>query len=45
MDGIKKGLSGGESAVEVKRFDESGHLAHLDEREEYVTVRERGDET
>ena len=24
--------------MEVKAFAESGHLAHLDEREEYVTV-------
>lgn len=40
VDGIKQGLSGGGAPVEVKRFDKSGHLAHLDEREEYVTVRE-----
>lgn len=25
--------------MEEKLFAESGHLAHLDEREEYVTVR------
>lgn len=37
---IKAGLSGGDAPVEVKRFDDSGHLPHLDEREEYVTVRE-----
>lgn len=37
---IKEGLARGEAPVEVKRFDKSGHLAHLDEREEYVTVRE-----
>lgn len=36
---IKEALSGGDSPVEDKLFAESGHLAHLDEREEYVTVR------
>lgn len=35
---LKEALSGGESSVDVKNFAESGHLAHLDEREEYVTV-------
>lgn len=40
VDEIKKGLSGGDSCVEVKRFEKSGHLPHLDEREEYVEVRE-----
>lgn len=40
VDSIKQGLSGGDAPVEVKRFDKSGHLAHLDEREEYVTVRD-----
>lgn len=37
---IKTELSGGDAPVEVKRFDDSGHLPHLDEREEYVMVRE-----
>lgn len=37
---IKTELSGGDAPVEVKRFDDSGHLPHLDEREEYVKVRE-----
>lgn len=36
---LKEALSGGESSVEVRAFAESGHLAHLDEREEYLTVR------
>lgn len=36
---IKEGLLGGDAPVEVKRFEDSGHLPHLDEREEYVTVR------
>eukprot|EP00904_Undaria_pinnatifida_P009567 jgi/Undpi1/5740/HiC_scaffold_2.g01014.m1 len=35
---LQEVLSGGESPVEVKAFAESGHLAHLDEREEYVTL-------
>ena len=35
---LKEELSGGGSPVDVKTFAESGHLAHLDEREEYVTV-------
>lgn len=37
---IEAGLSGGDAPVEVKRFDNSGHLPHLDEREEYVAVRD-----
>ncbi|CAM9234051.1 unnamed protein product [Ectocarpus sp. 13 AM-2016] len=36
--GIKQGLSGGDAPVECRRFEESGHLAHLDEREEYVSL-------
>lgn len=40
---IKAGLSGGDAPVEVKQFDNSGHLPHLDEREEYVTVREQAE--
>lgn len=36
--GITQGLSGGDAPVESRRFEESGHLAHLDEREEYVSV-------
>lgn len=35
---LKAALSGGEAPVEDKKFPECGHLAHLDEREEYVTV-------
>ncbi|CAM9282013.1 unnamed protein product [Pylaiella littoralis] len=35
---IEAGLSGGDAPVEVKRFDNSGHLPHLDEREEYVAL-------
>lgn len=35
---LKESLSVGNAPVEVRRFEESGHLAHLDEREEYLTV-------
>ena len=36
---LREALSEGDTPnVEVKRFEDSGHLAHLDEREDYVTV-------
>lgn len=38
---LKAALSGGDMPVEDRKFPESGHLAHLDEREEYVTVRQQ----
>lgn len=40
---LKAALSGGDAPVEDKKFPESGHLVHLDEREEFVTVRNTGE--
>lgn len=36
---LKAALSGEGARTETQKFEGSGHLAHLDEREEYVTVR------
>lgn len=35
---LKATLSGGAAPVETNQFRSSGHLPHLDEREEYVQV-------